>query len=144
MQSDLLSSARLSDLPHVARLIVEAARECRVVAFYGQMGSGKTTLIQQVCLQLGVNQEVTSPTFALVYEYAGRDQHPVYHFDFYRIEDPVEALDFGLEEYLDSGNICLMEWPEMIEDLLPEERLEVRLTVNPDQTRAISLNTITG
>ena len=98
------------------------------------------TFIKQLSKQLGVDGDVTSPTFSLVNEYHTNLDNTLYHFDFYRIENPEEALDFGLYEYLDSGNICLMEWPEMIEDLLPEETVKVEISLENDNSRTIKFN----
>jgi tRNA threonylcarbamoyladenosine biosynthesis protein TsaE len=126
----------LSSLPDIAKSIIADAGNQRLLAFYGEMGVGKTTLIQSVCRNLGVATEVTSPTFALVNEYAG-SLGPVFHFDFYRINRIEEALDFGIEEYFESGAWCLMEWPERIEELLPEPRVIVSLTEEPDGSRTI-------
>lgn len=109
------------------------------LAFEGQMGAGKTTLIQALCKQLGVTTEVTSPTFALVYEYKGTEARPIYHFDFYRLNNPIEALDFGLEEYLSDGGLCLMEWPEKVEEFLPSDVRTIRIEVQPDNSRLLTL-----
>lgn len=110
-----------------------------LVALYGQMGAGKTTFTTAVCKQLGVVEDaVSSPTFAIVNEYRTANGAPMYHFDFYRIERPEEALDIGLYDYLDSGALCIMEWPENIEPLLPEETLRVHITVHPDLSRTLS------
>jgi tRNA threonylcarbamoyladenosine biosynthesis protein TsaE len=111
----------LADLPAVAKAIIELTKTHKLVAFYGQMGAGKTTLIKQICLQLGVMQEVSSPTFALVNEYETNNQQIVYHFDFYRIKNLDEVFDIGYEDYFYSNNLCLMEWPENIEALLQNE-----------------------
>ena len=111
----------------------------RVVAFYAPMGAGKTTFTTAICKALGVQEDaISSPTFAIVNEYRGGVGQPIYHFDFYRIERPEEALDIGLYDYLDSGDLCLMEWPENIEGLLPEETLRVQIAVNPDGSRTVS------
>lgn len=111
----------------------------RVVAFYAPMGAGKTTFTAAVCRALGVREDaVSSPTFAIVNEYRTRDGEPVYHFDFYRIEKIEEALDLGFYDYIDSGYLCLMEWPENIEPILPEETLRVRIEVHPDLSRTVS------
>ena len=111
----------------------------RLVAFHAAMGAGKTTFITALCRCLGVRADaVSSPTFAIVNEYRTALGDPVYHFDFYRITKPEEALDIGLYDYLDSGALCLMEWPENIADLLPEETLRVDITVGDDGTRTIS------
>ena len=107
-------------------------------AFYGRMGAGKTTFISAVCSVLGVGDEVASPTFTIVNEYRTSDGTPVFHFDFYRIEKLSEVLDIGYEEYLDSGGICLMEWPEKIEELLPEDVLRVSIVEEEDGSRTVT------
>ncbi len=107
-----------------------------VIAFQAPMGAGKTTFISALCRVLGVREDaVGSPTFAIVNEYRAASGEPVYHFDFYRIERPEEALDIGLYDYLDSGFLCLVEWPENIDCLLPEDTLYVSIEVLPDGTR---------
>lgn len=126
-----------SRLPEAARQFLSLAADNRLFAFYGQMGSGKTTFIKALCRELGVTDTVTSPTFTLVNEYRRPGASPVYHFDFYRIKKPSEALDFGIEEYFDSGAVCFMEWPELIEPLLPVETLRIHITVLDEGTRII-------
>lgn len=111
----------------------------RVFAFYGSMGAGKTTFIKAVCKQLGVSDAVTSPTFAIVNEYAS-DMGPVYHFDFYRIKNLAEVMDIGFEDYVYSGNLCLMEWPELIDELLPENTIKVNISVAEDGVRAVTMD----
>ena len=101
------------------------------------MGAGKTTFISAVCRVLGVEDEVASPTFTIVNEYLTGDGRPVYHFDFYRIEKISEALDIGYEEYMDSGELCFMEWPEKIEQILPDDALKVCISENADGSRAL-------
>ena len=104
-------------------------------------GAGKTTFITQLCRALGVEQDViNSPTFSIVNEYLTSNNQMLYHFDFYRINNPQEALDFGLYDYFDSGNICFMEWPEQIEPLLPDHVQHVYIHVNDDDSRTITLN----
>ena len=110
-----------------------------LIAFYAPMGAGKTTFTTAVCRRLGVQEDaMSSPTFAIVNEYRGAGGTPIFHFDFYRIEHLEEALDIGLYDYLDSGCLCLMEWPENIEPLLPEETLKVQIRVQPDGTRTLT------
>lgn len=101
------------------------------------MGAGKTTFIKALCEELGVEDVITSPTFAIVNEYTDRNGEPIYHFDFYRIKKLDEVYDMGYEDYIDSGNLCLMEWPELIEDILPEDATKVTIKVNDDKTRTI-------
>ena len=127
----------LDDLPRAARAFLDHRGDHTIVAFYGQMGAGKTTFITAVCDALGVRDVVNSPTFTIVNEYRDRDDEPVYHFDFYRISRLSEALDIGLYEYFDSGALCLIEWPEMIEELLPEDTLKVQIMVEDAQTRTL-------
>ena len=115
--------------------------ERRIVAFYAPMGAGKTTFTGAVCRALGVREDaVSSPTFAIVNEYRTRDGESVYHFDFYRINKIAEALDIGFFDYIDSGCLCLIEWPENIDSILPEETLCVRIDVGPDGVRTLSWN----
>ena len=109
--------------------------EADVIAFYGSMGAGKTTLIKNLCHRMGVTDEVNSPTFAIVNEYVTEEGESVYHFDFYRIKKLEEAYDIGYENYFYSGYLCLIEWPEMIEPLLPEKyiRVEIRHGATDDE-----------
>lgn len=116
----------LDKIADAAQEFVSQIGEKRVFAFYGGMGAGKTTFIKAVCDQLGVNDAVTSPTFAIVNEYTSL-MGPIYHFDFYRIKRASEVLDIGFDDYMYSGNLCLMEWPELIEDFLPEETTIVKI-----------------
>ncbi|MBQ6957335.1 MAG: tRNA (adenosine(37)-N6)-threonylcarbamoyltransferase complex ATPase subunit type 1 TsaE [Bacteroidales bacterium] len=125
------------DLPRAARAFLSHIGDHRILAFYGSMGAGKTTFITALCEALGVRDIVNSPTFTLVNEYRDAAGEPVYHFDFYRINRLSEALDIGLYEYLDSGAFCLIEWPEMIEELLPEETLKVQILVEDADTRTL-------
>ena len=129
----------LSELDRAADEFLRRIGDRRLIAFHASMGAGKTTFITALCRRLGVRSDaVSSPTFAIVNEYRTAAGEPVFHFDFYRITKPAEALDIGLYDYLDSGALCLMEWPENIEDLLPEETLPVSITVDPDGTRTLS------
>lgn len=128
----------LKALKSVAKNLISQFPDQRVFAFYGKMGAGKTTFIQSVCKTLGSEDVVTSPTFALVNEYKTSEQKTIFHFDFYRINKIEEAFDLGYEDYLYSGNYCFIEWPEMIESLLPENIVKVKIDVNEDGTRTIS------
>ena len=128
----------LADLERAAREFLREIGNRTLIALYAPMGAGKTTFTTAVCKVLGVQEDaVSSPTFAIVNEYRTADGSPLFHFDFYRIERLEEALDIGLYDYLDSGFLCLMEWPENIEDLLPEETLKVTIRVNPDGSRVL-------
>ena len=129
------------DLPDVAEAVIEALGRRTVVAFRGEMGAGKTTLIREICDRLGVADTVTSPTFAIINEYKDRGHRPVYHFDFYRINRIEEAFDFGYEEYFYSGNLCLVEWPEKIEQLMPAEGvMTVLIDVTGDDSRVLRID----
>lgn len=129
----------LQDLERAAREFLEKIKGSTLVAFYAPMGAGKTTFTTAVCKVLGVKEDaISSPTFAIVNEYRAGDGSPVFHFDFYRITRNAEALDIGLYDYLDSGCLCLMEWPENIEDLLPEETVKVSISVQPDGSRLLN------
>lgn len=113
----------------------------KILLFYGEMGAGKTTFIKAFCAALGVEDTVSSPTFSIVNEYH-YPQGIIYHFDFYRLKNQTEALDLGVEEYLDSGEYCLIEWPEKIPDLLPENYLKINIEVQPDQQRKLTITKI--
>lgn len=125
------------DLTRAAKVFLEKKGNSNIVAFYGSMGAGKTTFITALCNELGVTDIVNSPTFTIANEYRTRDGRPVYHFDFYRINRLSEAMDIGLFEYFDSDGLCLIEWPEMIEELLPEETLKVQILIDDAQTRRL-------
>lgn len=131
-----LSIDTLEELtPAVADLLKEIG-EATVVAFYGEMGAGKTTIINEMCRQLGVIGEGSSPTYSLVNQYLTADGETIYHFDCYRLKDEFEALDIGIEEYLDSGDRCFIEWPEKIVNLLPESCVRVEVKVS-QETRLV-------
>jgi tRNA threonylcarbamoyladenosine biosynthesis protein TsaE len=125
-------------LENAATELIGSFRGAHVFAFHGNMGVGKTTFIQAICKILGSGDYVTSPTFAIVNEYSDAGGNPVYHFDFYRIKNIEEAFDLGYEEYFFSGNFCFIEWPEKIESLLPENRVEVKIEVLDDGSRKIT------
>ncbi|WP_426059125.1 tRNA (adenosine(37)-N6)-threonylcarbamoyltransferase complex ATPase subunit type 1 TsaE [Hymenobacter sp. B1770] len=135
----------LASLPAAAHQVQVAIAKsgCQVVAFEGEMGAGKTTLIRELARTLGIGDDVSSPTFALVNEYRDGRNQPVYHFDFYRIDSINEAERIGAAEYLDSGYLCLVEWPARVAELLPEPRLEVRLDVLSAEARSIQITVIT-
>lgn len=130
----------LSELPKVAEAVLGELRGRSVVLFRGPMGAGKTTLISRIAAALGAEDTVTSPTFALVNQYEGEGGRRIYHFDFYRINNVEEALDLGYEEYFYSGELCLVEWPEKIEPLLPEEAMTVTITVGEDEHRRFTID----
>ena len=119
----------LEDLAHVAQEILASLEGRSVVAFCGAMGAGKTTLISAIMEQLGSSDSVTSPTFALVNQYDTADGDTVYHFDFYRINRIEEVFDMGYEEYFYSGDLCLIEWPELVENLLPDDAMVIRIDI---------------
>lgn len=128
----------LHDLDRAVEAFLAAIGDQRLIAFFAPMGAGKTTFTTALCRRLGIHDDaVSSPTFAIVNEYRRTGGEPVYHFDFYRINRPVEALDIGLYDYLDSGCLCLMEWPENIGELLPDESLRVHIRVGDDGSRTL-------
>jgi tRNA threonylcarbamoyladenosine biosynthesis protein TsaE len=127
------------ELSKVARLLLDALGDRTVVALRGEMGAGKTTLVRAIAEELGVEDQVTSPTFALVNQYEGNDGQRLFHFDFYRIDDEREAFDLGYEEYFYSGDLCLVEWPEKIEPLLPEDAMIVRISIGDDEQRVFEI-----
>ena len=130
----------IEDIASVARKFIDEMGENCVFAFYGKMGAGKTTFIKAICEALGVKDVVTSPTFALVNEYADAEGQPVYHFDFYRIKNLREAYDMGCEEYFYSGYPCFIEWPELVEELLPDDTVKVNIEVLEDESRIVTLS----
>jgi tRNA threonylcarbamoyladenosine biosynthesis protein TsaE len=143
MQRAKIQMSSLADLPAAASMLLEVANEEPVVLFEGPMGAGKTTLIKEVCAQLGVRENVSSPTFALVNEYEAEGGKLIYHFDFYRIKEEREALDIGALEYFDSGRLCLIEWPSMIPNLLPEHYVLVVLQPATDgEVRTMTINQV--
>ncbi len=137
---DMFSEAikQKKELKVVAEKLINRFPNQRIFAFYGKMGAGKTTFIQAICKVLGSNDNVTSPTFALINEYKTIELQSIFHFDFYRIKDLEEVFDMGYEDYLYSGKYCLLEWPELIESLLPENIVKVRIEVFENESRLIS------
>ncbi len=133
-----------SDLPEIARKLISAYPEDRIFAFYGEMGAGKTTFIKAICRELGVEDKALSPTFAIINEYHTFNGIPVYHFDFYRINKLEEVYDIGYEEYLYSGNYCFLEWPELVEELLPTETVKVKIEGTTSRIITSSLDNMAG
>ena len=127
----------LENIHEAAREFIENMGGSNVFAFYGKMGAGKTTFIKAICEEQGVDDVITSPSFAIVNEDTDIDGDPIYHFDFYRIKKLEEVYDMGYEDYFDSGYLCLLEWPELIEELLPEDAVKVTITELEDGTREV-------
>lgn len=136
--SKIIEINSLDELDTVAEAVINSLDGRTVVAFDAPMGAGKTTLISRIAALLGAEDSVTSPTFAIVNQYEGT-KHTIYHFDMYRIERVEEALDFGSEEYLSSGDLCLVEWPEKIEPLLPDDTMVVRIEILSDTARCFEI-----
>ena len=132
---------RITDIEHIreaAQEFIKHIGDHRVFAFYGKMGAGKTTFIKAICEELGVEDVITSPTFAIVNEYT-TGEVTIYHFDFYRVKKLDEAYDMGYEEYFYSGALCFIEWPELIEDILPDDAVRVSISEQDDGSRVITL-----
>lgn len=145
MESAIIKSIQvngLGDLPHAARQIIEHAGKKSVWIFDGEMGAGKTTLIQELCHQLDVQDTVSSPTFSIVNEYESKKGQTFYHFDCYRLQDEWEAMDIGLEEYLESGNICMIEWASKIANLIPDNFYHIHIELVDEHNRLIHLKHI--
>ena len=131
---------RINDSEHIceaAREFINHIGDARVFAFYGKMGAGKTTFVKAICEELGVEDVITSPTFAIINEYTA-DGEPIYHFDFYRIKRLEEVYDMGYEDYFYSGALCFIEWPELIEDILPDDAVRVSISEQEDGSRLVS------
>ncbi len=137
--NNIIKIASLADIDTAAREFVNLMGDETVFAFYGEMGAGKTTFINALCRVLGVEDDVTnSPSFSIVNEYrSDTTAELIYHFDLYRIENLEEAFDIGIEDYFDSGALCLLEWPERVEDILPDDTVKVEITVNDDDSRQL-------
>ena len=127
----------LDNIHEAAKAFLAGMGTAKVFAFYGKMGAGKTTFIKAICEELGVEDVITSPTFALVNEYTAGNGAPVYHFDFYRIKKLEEVYDMGYEDYFYGGNLCFLEWPELIEEILPEDATKVTITEEADGSRKV-------
>lgn len=128
----------IQSIQEAARAFINNRPHGKVLAFYGKMGVGKTTFIKALCQELGVSDVVTSPTFAIVNEYTDGHGTPIYHFDFYRIKKLEEVYDLGYEDYFYSGNLCLIEWPELIDDLLPNDATRITIVENADGSRTLT------
>jgi len=134
----MYKSYSLENLSEIATAVITSVKN-KTLLFYGEMGVGKTTLIKEICKQLGVLDNISSPTFSLVNEYQTKNNESIFHFDFYRIEEEEEALDMGIDDYFYNNNWCLIEWPENVENLLPLEVVEIHLSVLEDGQRNIQL-----
>ncbi|MDR0558641.1 MAG: tRNA (adenosine(37)-N6)-threonylcarbamoyltransferase complex ATPase subunit type 1 TsaE [Prevotellaceae bacterium] len=132
----------LENIGDVARKIIQKIENKRIIALYGKMGAGKTTLIKEICKEMGAKENVTSPTFSLINEYTAHDGIKIYHFDFYRINSISEVFDFGYEEYFYGDGICFIEWSEMIEELLPEDALRIYVNVRNDSVRELKISDV--
>ena len=137
-----MTTIQIPSLEHIresARAFIEKMGDHTIFAFYGKMGSGKTTFIKALCEELGVDEGITSPTFAIVNEYHSTTVGPIYHFDFYRIKKLEEVYDMGYEDYFYSGRLCLIEWPELIEELLPDDAVRVYIEELDDGKRELRI-----
>lgn len=133
-----LTIENIDGIEAAAREFVRLTAGRKHIALYAPMGAGKTTFTVALCKVLGVTEPVCSPTFAIINEYVGGDGSRICHFDFYRIKNIAEAMDIGVQDYFDSGDLCIMEWPENIEGILPDDTLKVQIKVLPDMTRELS------
>jgi tRNA threonylcarbamoyladenosine biosynthesis protein TsaE len=143
MNSFTLTAQSVNELKAISESIISEAGSERIFAFEGKMGAGKTTLIKAFCENLGVEDIVSSPTFSLVNVYSDREGNDIYHFDFYRIKKLEEVFDIGYEEYFFSGYYCLIEWPEMVKQIMPNSYVLVSIEVDEDENRQISITNIT-
>lgn len=128
-----------SHLHEAALKFISLTSGKKIFAFFGSMGAGKTTIIKAICEVLGAKDIVTSPTFTLINEYMASSGESIYHIDFYRINKPDEVFDFGIEEYLNSGSYCFIEWPELVEGVFPPETVNVRITVRDEEQRIMTI-----
>lgn len=138
VETNTFSCSRIEDLPQIVNNILAFAGSSKVWLFVGELGAGKTTLIKQICKVLGVKEEVTSPTFAIINEYKAANEI-IYHFDFYRIKNEKEAENIGVGEYIYSGNYCFIEWPQKIENLLPDKLLLIDIKIKNEENRVFEL-----
>lgn len=139
MEKHIIEIQNLDSYATAAREFIEKMGERRIFAFYGSMGAGKTTFIKAVCEAMGVEDAINSPTFAIVNEYEDADSNTIFHFDFYRIKSIAEVYNMGYEEYLYSNAYCFIEWPELIEELLPEETVKVTIEETPEGQHKVTM-----
>lgn len=130
----------IETIDDAARQFIKVMGERKIFAFYGAMGAGKTTFIKAICEALGVKDVINSPTFSIVNEYLDGKGNSIFHFDFYRLKREEEAYDIGFDDYVYSGCVCLMEWPELVENLLPEETVKVHIQEGEDGKRFVSFD----
>jgi tRNA threonylcarbamoyladenosine biosynthesis protein TsaE len=143
-QSAKYESITLEGLKQVAEEIIQSIDQVKIWMFEGDLGSGKTTLIKEICRSLGVQDAMSSPTFAIVNEYNGQDYQKIFHFDFYRIRKEAEAYDIGVDEYLDSGYPCFIEWPDKIPSLIPTIHAVVTINIENETQRTIAISVHDG
>ena len=134
-----ITISNLDNIRESAREFINNIGSHKVFAFYGKMGAGKTTFIKAICEELGVDDVITSPTFAIINEYTSGEGESIYHFDFYRIKKLDEVYDMGYEDYFYSGCLCLIEWPELIEEVLPEDAVKVSIEEKTDGNRVVTV-----
>ena len=130
----------LDNIRTAAKSFIKAMGSSKVFIFIGKMGAGKTTFIKAICEELGVKDVINSPTFAIINEYEDGNGSPIYHFDFYRINKEEEAYDFGYEDYFYSGNVCFIEWPEMVANLIPQDAVRVEIEEQEDGSRTVKMS----
>lgn len=141
MTMNLIHISDVGDLERAAAEFASQIGERRIFTFYGEMGAGKTTFISALARHLGVDEgEANSPSFAIVNEYTAADGSVIYHFDLYRLDNEAEAYDIGVDDYFDSGSLCLIEWPERLGSLLPDDAVRVDIRVNDDNSRDLIIS----
>ena len=142
--SEIINIRSIEEIGVAAQEFVEfissSPLQSNIFAFYGQMGAGKTTFIKALCKTLGVSDDVNSPTFTIVNEYRAAKGFPIYHFDFYRINNIAEAYDIGIDEYFGGDGLCFIEWPQKIEAIMPDDAINVAINILPDGSRQIEIN----
>ena len=139
MEKHTIKIEGLQEYEAAAQTFINLMGDKKIFAFYGKMGVGKTTFVKSLCKALGVDDTVNSPTFAIVNEYADAEGYPIYHFDFYRIKSVAELFNLGYEDYFYGGAMCFIEWPQLAEEILPEDTVKVTIEENEDGTREITI-----